>query len=209
MLVQSIRNLELISQQLTGAAQSTTSQQQSSTTYGKIVSSVSSVTSLVSGGGPQIDQAELIRSMDTLKIQHRHALSLLDAAHIVTEPTTVEHLHKAESIASDEYHDAETGFAYDLDDAEVSSPSTDDDRSSFYSTDDGSETEADDDDDDDDDAKSDKTAAGQDSVKRRTKLPHPVAGEEVSLFGLLKKNMGKVGLLTYELWQIWLSVLLR
>lgn len=135
--------------------------------------------------------------MDGLKDQHKRALALLGAAHIVSDTETIEHLHKAESIASDEYHDAESGFAYDLDDAEVSSPSIDD-RSSFYSTDGGSDTsasEAEDEEDDDDqsDARSDKTEGGQQSsVKRRTKLPHPVAGEEVSLFGLLKKNMGKV-----------------
>ena len=186
---------------MTGAVQ-TADPQQASSTYSKLVSSVASVTSLVGGSAPQVDQAELVRSMDALKDQHHRALSLLGSAHIVSDPTTVDHLHKAESIASDEYHDAESGFQYDLDDAEVSSPSIDDDRSSFYSTDDGgsdtsaSETEDDDDEDDDaSDARSDKTAGGQDNVKRRTKLPHPVAGEEVSLFGLLKKNMGKVCLM--------------
>lgn len=114
------------------------------------------------------------------------------------------------SSTEDLYHDAES---YDfLDDDDVggsslsridSNASTDTSASSSSAGNSSSEDEGEGDYTDASSVKSDDTEQGKKSSKggpalpesgsghRRSQLPHPIAGDEVSLFGLLKKNMGK------------------
>ena len=138
-----------------------------------------------------MDTSLLVSSIDTLKQQHRRVLSLLQETHLASDERSFAYLDRAESIASSEYHDA---YSYDLDDetafSQDSGSASGDDHSTYHS----------DEDTDVDDAGSvhsartvngEETKNTQGNVKRRTQLPHPIAGDEVSLFGLLKKNMGK------------------
>jgi len=216
-----IRNLEKVAQQITGYSAAGSQQQESAeaphsttgaayATVGKLVSSVTSTLAGAAGSSSALDVPQLITSMDTLKTQHRRALSILEAAHVVNDQEIVQHLDRAESIAESDYQDAESGYAYDLDDTELSltrSRDSDASSSSYGSTSSSgydSSSSADESGDESDDAtfndasstRSDRTEDGKNGpvsgkdVKRRTKLPAPV-GEEVSMFGLLKKNMGK------------------
>lgn len=142
--------------------------------------------------------------MAVLRQLHQRALDLLQSVNLAPDRSSVDSLDRAESI----YHDAESaGSTYELDEDEAAasdassslltsdsssfdsaSSSTSDDDSSFYES--GEEGT-------DDDAASSASDATQHvsssgkQVKRRTRLPHPIAGNEVSLFSLLKKNMGK------------------
>lgn len=60
--------------------------------------------------------------------------------------------------------------------------------------DDADDEDSDDDEDDDHNLKqAEKDGIEEDPVKRREQLPHPVAGDEFSMFSMLKKNVGKVG----------------
>lgn len=150
-----------------------------------------------------LDTEQLADAIQTLKQQHKRVLDLLERAHVTSDTASIRSLQKAESIADSEYFDAEAGIAYDMDandDGEASSSAetseSEDGGSTYHSDEDSSLTSSEDEDattlDDAASTGSNETTHGAGHVERRTKLPHPVAGEEVSLFGLLKKNMGKV-----------------
>lgn len=102
------------------------------------------------------------------------------------------------------YHDAHAdGAEYDIDSirhARSGNGSDSEEELSAVAESEAEEegdTSAHGDDDDDDDDASVKTAqsrhdeAGSQNVQRRTSLPAPEAGNDVSIFGMLRKNMGK------------------
>lgn len=186
--LQTIAALETVSEQATGQASYS---DPNASTVGKALGAVLGSTST-----PPVDTKLLESSVDSLKKQHKRILDLLEDAHLASDKASIRSLERAESIASSEYHDADegAGFSYDMeDDGDTASSASS--VSSHY------QSSSEDDEDNFDDASSTHSTStvqggGQqsgpsDSVTRRKQLPHPLAGEEVSLFGLLKKNMGK------------------
>lgn len=184
---QTIAALETVSEQATGQASYS---DPNASTVGKALGAV-----LGSSSTPSVDTKLLESSVDNLKKQHKRILDLLEDAHLASDKASIRSLERAESIASSEYHDADegAGFSYDMeDDGDTASSASS--VSSHY------QSSSEDDEDNFDDASSTHSTStvqgGQqsgtsDNVTRRKQLPHPLAGEEVSLFGLLKKNMGK------------------
>lgn len=147
---------------------------------------------------------ELGKHVASLRRLHQRAVDLLQNTHMAPDRQSSDSLDRAESI----YHDAQSaGSTYELDEddmltsdsaSSVSDSSSLDSFSSSTSDDDSSAYESGEEGSTDDDAASsasDRTQHGPSQsskpVKRRTRLPHPIAGNEVSLFSLLKKNMGK------------------
>lgn len=143
-----------------------------------------------------VNSDRLVSAVNHLKEQHRSALHLLDRSHLADDDYSLKkRMSISESIAASEYYDAEAGESYELDaDLEDSSgyaTSTSDGEPSHYQSDE--DTEAEDDSSSTASIKAGPTAkSGSSQVQRRKQLPHPIAGEEVSLFSLLKRNMGKV-----------------
>lgn len=76
---------------------------------------------------------------------------------------------------------------YDADDIELDHP----DETEPSSTEEGGVDDSDDLDDDDSDAPDDGALADGADESHRTKLPHKVAGDDVGILGVLKKNVGK------------------
>lgn len=166
--------------------------------------SVIALTGSSTSSATSTEEHELARNVASLRRLHQRALDLLQNTHLAPNRQSSDSLDRAESI----YHDAESaGSTYELDEDDMlasdsnssasdsssldsfSSSTSDDDSSAYESGEEGT-------DDDAASSASDRTqhAAGGKSaqqVKRRTVLPHPIAGNEVSLFSLLKKNMGK------------------
>jgi hypothetical protein len=156
--------------------------------------------STTSSNNDDNEKHELAKNVASLRQLHQRVLDLLHSAHLAPDRQSSDSLDRAESI----YHDAEsTGSTYELDeddlgasdassslmsDSSSASSDTSDDDNSFYES--GEEGT----DDDAASSASDRTQHASSTgkqVKRRSRLPHPIAGNEVSLFSLLKKNMGK------------------
>lgn len=150
------------------------------------------------------DKRELAKNVASLRQIHQRILDLIQNAHLAPDRQSSDSLDRAESI----YHDAESaGSTYELDEDDLGTSDASSSLLSDSSSSTSSETSDDDDsfyesgeegtDDDAASSASDRTqhasSTGNESkqVKRRTRLPHPIAGNEVSLFSLLKKNMGK------------------
>lgn len=145
----------------------------------------------------RVNADKLADAVNHLKEQHTQALHLLNQSHIANDDYGLSRrLSLAESVAASEYYDAEAGYSYELDiegdETAGYTSSSSDSSGSMYHSDEDTEVE-----DDASSTRSDATESGDskpkaDNVNRRKQLPHPLAGEEVSLFSLLKRNMGKV-----------------
>jgi len=192
-MYQTIAALETVSEQATGQAPYT-DPNASTSTVGKALGAV-----LGSSSTPTLDTKLLESSVTNLKKQHKRILSLLEDTHLASDKASIRSLERAESIASSEYHDAEddgNGYSYDMEDDGDTASATSSSSGYYHSSSSGEEDNFD----DASSTHSNSTAKGgdqalstgaSDNVTRRKQLPHPIAGEEVSLFGLLKKNMGK------------------